>query len=273
MNNPMINGSIVQTSAHRHSKLPSYNLAIEPAIRAHWAEQSQNDLLAALPKDDLDFLLPHLELIELPAGKELYEYGRKYHCVFFPTTAIVSLLYVTVDGATTEIAVVGHEGGVGLSLMMGDSTIGNAVVQSGGWGYRIKAQALKEAFTRGGALPLLLMRYNHALFSQMAQNAVSSRHYSIEQQLCRWLLDRLDRLFSNELHVTQEFIASMLGVRRESVTEAARNLQLDGFIQYKRGKITVINRAGLEERAGECYQVAKDEFDLLLAQSSHMQSQ
>ena len=224
----------------------------------------QNELLAALPRAALESLFAHLELVELPFGKELFEYGSKLENVFFPTTAIISLLYVMEDGATTEIAVVGHEGVVGMSLVTGERAMCSAVVQSAGYGYRLKTQYLREAFNQGGALPQLLMRYTNALFAQMAQNAVGGRHSSIEQKLCRWLLDRLDRSPSNELKVTQELISIMLGVRRESITAAAGKLQDEGLIHYRRGNITVIDRRGLETYAGECYKVAKTEYDRLL---------
>ncbi|WP_426194124.1 Crp/Fnr family transcriptional regulator [Massilia sp. DWR3-1-1] len=225
----------------------------------------QNELLAALPRHDLETLFDHLELVALPFGKELFECGSKLENVYFPTTAIVSLLYVMEDGATTEIAVIGHEGVCGMSLFMGERATCSAVVQSAGYGYRLKTQYLRDAFNQGGALPQLLMRYTNALFAQMAQNAVGGRHSSIEQKLCRWLLDRLDRSPSNELKVTQELISIMLGVRRESITAAAGKLQDDGLITYRRGNITVVDRAGLEEYAGECYKVAKSEYDRLLA--------
>jgi len=224
----------------------------------------QNELLAALPQQDLEILCGHLELVPLPFGKELFEYGSRLEYVFFPTTAIISLLYVMEDGATTEIAVVGHEGVVGVSLFMGERAMCSAVVQGEGYGYRLKSQYLREAFNRGGALPQVLMRYTNALFAQMAQNAVGGRHSSIEQKLCRWLLDRLDRSLGNELKVTQELISIMLGVRRESITAAAGKLQDEGLIHYRRGNITVLDRAGLEEYAGECYKVAKSEYDRLL---------
>lgn len=224
----------------------------------------QNELLGALPREDLEALFEHLELVALPFGKELFECGSKLEYVVFPTTAIVSLLYVMEDGATTEIAVVGHEGAVGVSLFMGDCATCSAVVQSAGYGYRLKAQFLRDAIAHGGALPQLLMRYTNALFAQMAQNAVGGRHSSIEQKLCRWLLDRLDRSTSNELKVTQELISIMLGVRRESITAAAGKLQDEGLIQYRRGNITVLDRHGLEDYAGECYKVAKSEYDRLL---------
>ncbi|MFZ6647379.1 Crp/Fnr family transcriptional regulator [Undibacterium sp. TJN25] len=225
----------------------------------------QNDLLAALPADELAYLLPHLEFVHLPFDKELYEYGSKLSHVYFPTTAIVALLYVLADGGVTEIGVIGHEGLLGISTLMGESALGTAMVQSAGHAYKMKASVLKEACARGGKLQQLLMRYTQALFAQMAQNSVCGRHYSIDQQLSRWLLDRLDRLPTNELKVTQEMIANMLGVRRESVTEAAGKLQAEGLIQYRRGNITVLDREGLEMHAGECYKVAKHEFDLMLS--------
>lgn len=224
----------------------------------------QNELLAALPREVLETLFEHLELVSLPFGKELFEYGGKMDYVYFPTTAIISLLYVMEDGATTEIAVVGHEGVAGVSLFAGERAMCSAVVQGAGYGYRLKAQHLREAFNQGGALPAVLMRYNTALFAQMAQNAVGGRHSSIEQKLCRWLLDRLDRSPGNELKVTQEMISIMLGVRRESITAAAGKLQEDGLITYRRGNITVLDRSGLERYAGECYKAAKTEYDRLL---------
>lgn len=225
----------------------------------------QNDLLAALPADELALLLPHLEFVHLPFDKELYAYGSKLTHVYFPTTAIVALLYVLADGGVTEIGVIGHEGLLGISTLMGESALGTAMVQSAGHAYRMKASVLRDVCSHGGKLQQLLMRYTQALFAQMAQNSVCGRHYSIDQQLSRWLLDRLDRLPSNELKVTQEMIANMLGVRRESVTEAAGKLQQEGLIQYRRGNITVLDREGLEMHAGECYRVAKHEFDLMLS--------
>jgi CRP-like cAMP-binding protein len=225
----------------------------------------QNDLLAALPADELAFLLPHLELVHLPYDKELYKYGSKLSHVYFPTTAIIALLYVLADGATTEIGVTGYEGMLGVSILMCESALGTAKVQNAGYAYKLKASLLKEACARGGKLQYLLMRYTQALFAQMAQNSVCSRHYSVDQQLSRWLLDRLDRLPGNEMKVTQEMIANMLGVRRESVTEAAGKLQQKGLIQCRRGTITVLDRKRLEVHAGECYKVAKQEFDLVLS--------
>ena len=225
----------------------------------------QSHLLAALPAADYARLLPNLELIPMPLGEALYESGGHLQHVYFPTTSIVSLLYVLADGASAEIAVVGNEGILGISLFMGgETTPSRAVVQSAGYGYRLKAQLLKQEFNRAGPVLHLLLRYTQALITQMAQTAVCNRHHSVDQQLCRWLLLSLDRLASNELSMTQELIASMLGVRREGVTEAAGKLQDVGLIQYHRGKITVLDRPGLEARACECYAVVKTEFDRLL---------
>ncbi len=225
----------------------------------------QNHLLDALPKRDYERIAPHLELIPMPLGEVLYEPGIKLHYVYFPTTSIVSLLYVMEDGASAEIAIVGNEGMLGISLFMGgDTTPSNAVVQSAGHAFRLKAQLLKDEFGRFGPTMELLLRYTQALITQMAQTAVCNRHHSVDQQLCRWLLLSLDRLASNELTMTQELIANMLGVRREGVTEAAGKLQDDGLIRYQRGKITVLDRPRLEARSCECYQVVKTEFDRLL---------
>jgi CRP-like cAMP-binding protein len=225
----------------------------------------QNHLLDALPAGDYTRLKPHLELVPLELGKVLYEPGARLRHVYFPTTSIVSLLYVMEDGASAEIAVVGNEGMLGISLFMGgETTPSHAVVQSAGLGVRLKAQLLKEEFARFGPMMHLLLRYTQGLITQMAQTAVCNRHHSVDQQLCRWLLLSLDRLASNELTMTQELIANMLGVRREGVTEAAGKLQDAGLIRYQRGKITVLDRPGLEERSCECYRVVKTEFDRLL---------
>jgi CRP-like cAMP-binding protein len=225
----------------------------------------QNHLLAALPADEYARLLPDLEWVPTPLGHVLYEPGVKMRHVYFPTTSIVSLLYVMEDGASAEIAVVGNEGVVGVSLFMGgESTTSRAVVQSEGHAYRLKAQLLKDEFFRAGPMQRLLLRYTQALLTQMAQTAVCNRHHSLDQQFCRWLLLSLDRLSSNELVMTQELIANMLGVRREGVTEAAGNVQRAGLIHYSRGRITVLDRPGLEARACECYGVVKKEFDRLL---------
>ena len=225
----------------------------------------QNHLLDALPTGDYERLAPHLELIPMPLGEVLYEPGGTLRYVYFPTTSIVSLLYVMEDGASAEIALVGNEGILGISLFMGgDTTPSRAVVQSSGHGFRLKAELLKNEFGRFGPTMHLLLRYTQALITQMAQTAVCNRHHSVDQQLCRWLLLSLDRLQTNELSMTQELIANMLGVRREGVTEAAGKLQRAGLIRYLRGTITVFDRPGLEARVCECYQVVKTEFDRLL---------
>lgn len=225
----------------------------------------QNHLLAALPQSEGERLFPHLEWVPLPLGEALYESGGRLNHVYFPTTAIVSLLYVMENGASAEIAVVGNEGIVGIALFMGGETMPNrAVVQSAGHGYRLKGQVLQQEFNRSGALQHLLLRYTLALLTQMAQTAVCNRHHSVDQQLCRWLLLSLDRLPANELKMTQELIANMLGVRREGVTEAAGNLQSAGLIRYNRGHITVLDRPGLEARVCECYEVVRKEFSRLL---------
>src|SRR5204863_8474739 len=234
-------------------------------------DPGQNHLLAALPGGDRLRLFPLLELFPLPLGAVLYESGSELKHVYFPTEGIVSLLYVMQDGSSAEIAVVGNEGAVGISLFMGgESTPSRAVVQSAGHAYRLKADALKKEFARGGELQHLLLLYTQALITQMAQTAVCNRHHSVEQQLCRWLLLSLDRLPSNELSMTQELIANMLGVRREGVTEAAGKLQAERMIEYSRGKITVLDRQKLEARACECYAVVKRESDRLLSRKSAM---
>ncbi len=224
----------------------------------------QNQLLAALPEAEWQRWQPQLELVDLPLGKVLYESGGQLTHVYFPTTAIVSLLYVMENGASAEIAVVGYEGIVGVSLFMGgESTPSRAVVQSAGTGYRLKAAVIKEEFKRAPVLHLLL-RHTQALITQMAQTAVCNRHHTLDQQLCRWLLLSLDRLDGNRLVMTQELIANMLGVRREGVTEGAINLQKAGIISYARGHITVLDRPALENRTCECYAVVKKEYDRLL---------
>jgi CRP-like cAMP-binding protein len=224
----------------------------------------QNQLLAALPADERELWRPELEPVELKLGDVLYESGGKMTHVWFPTTAIVSLLYVMENGASAEIAVVGHEGIVGISLFMGgESTPSRAVVQSAGKGFRLPAKQIQEHFKRAPVMHLML-RYTQALITQMAQTAVCNRHHTLDQQLCRWLLLSLDRLSGSELVMTQELIANMLGVRREGVTESATKLQKSGLIQYSRGRITVLDRRGLEERSCECYEVVKKEYDRLL---------
>jgi CRP-like cAMP-binding protein len=225
----------------------------------------QNNLLAALPEADYARLLPDLELVPLPLGWAVYEAGSELGYVYFPTTSIISLLYVMEDGSSAEIAVTGNDGLVGIALFMGgESTPSRAVVQSAGYGYRLKAVVLQREFKRGGQLQYLALRYTQALITQMAQTAVCNRHHSVEQQLCRWLLLSLDRLPSNELAMTQELIANMLGVRREGVTQAAGQLQEAGLIHYSRGHITVLDRPKLEKRVCECYAVVKRESDRLL---------
>ena len=225
----------------------------------------KNRLLAALQGDELQRWLPLLEPVDMPLGHVLYESGKTMSHVYFPTSAIVSLLYVIENGSSAEIAVVGNEGLVGVSLFMGGgSTPSRAVVQSAGHGFRLKARDMKDEFDRGGPVLHLLLRYTQALITQMSQTAVCNRHHSLDQQLCRWLLLSLDRLEGSELVMTQELIANMLGVRREGVTEGATKLQNASLIKYSRGRITVLDRPGLENRSCECYAVVKKEYDRLL---------
>jgi CRP-like cAMP-binding protein len=225
----------------------------------------RNQLLRMLPDAEWQRWLPQLEWVDMPLGQVLYESGSTLSHVYFPITAIVSLLYVMENGASAEIAVVGNEGIVGISLFMGgESTPSRAVVQSAGQGFRLKAQAMKDEFNRAGPVLHLLLRYTQALITQMTQTAVCNRHHSLDQQLCRWLLLSLDRLQGSELVMTQELIANMLGVRREGVTEGALKLQQAGLIRYARGRISVLDRQGLEERTCECYAVVKKEYDRLL---------
>jgi CRP-like cAMP-binding protein len=227
---------------------------------------TQNHILAAFPAAEYDRVSPHLELIEMPLGEVLYESGGQLQHVYFPTTSIVSLQFVLEDGASAEIAVVGNEGILGISLFMGGNTTpSRAVVRSAGHGYRLKAELLQKEFNRAGPVMRLLLRYTQALITQMTQTAVCNRHHSVEQQLCRALLLSLDRLASDSLVMTQELIANMLGVRREGVTEAAGNLQRAGLIRYSRGRIDVLDRPGLEEAVCECYGVVKVEFERLLS--------
>ncbi len=225
-----------------------------------------NYLLAALPAEVFDRLLPELKPIAMPLGKVIYEPGVELDHVYFPIPGcIVSMLYVMIDGASAEIAVVGDEGMVGIALFMGgDTTPSRALVQSAGQAFRLPGNVLKKEFERHSGLQHLLLRYTQALITQMSQTAVCNRHHSVEQQLCRWLLLSLDRLSTNELTMTQELIANMLGVRREGVTEAAGKLQVQGLISYSRGRITVLDRPGLEARVCECYAVVKKEYDRLL---------
>lgn len=224
-----------------------------------------NHLLAALPDTIWERWEPLLEPVELPLGQVIYESGATMSHVYFPTTAIVSLLYVLEDGGSAEIAVVGFEGLVGIALFMGgESTPSRAVVQSAGQGYRMSARFLKQEFNAFGPVMHLLLRYTQALITQMAQTAVCNRHHSLDQQLCRWLLLSLDRLPGPDLLMTQELIANMLGVRREGVTEAALKLQRAGLIKYARGHISVLDRPGLEARTCECYEVVRREYGRLL---------
>jgi len=224
-----------------------------------------NRLLAVLPEEEFCRLLPRLELVALPLGKCLSEAGGQMRYVYFPTTAIVSLLHVMDNGASGEIAVVGNDGIVGIAVFMGGETTPNrAIVQSAGYAYKLNGTTLKAEFDRSGTVQQLLLRYTMALLVQMAQTAACNRHHSVDQQLCRWLLLSIDRLPSNELVMTQELIANMLGVRREGVTVAAGKLQKVGLINYCRGRITILDRPGLEARVCECYQVVKKEFARLL---------
>ncbi|SAL06449.1 Crp/FNR family transcriptional regulator [Caballeronia arationis] len=226
---------------------------------------NQNHLLSVLPETERARLAPHLVPIEMTLGDVVYESGDRQRFIYFPTTSIVSLLYVMEDGASAEIAIVGNEGLIGIALFMGgETTPSRAIVQSAGTAFQLEAQILKQEFIRGGPVQRLLLRYTQALITQMAQTAVCNRHHSIDQQLCRWLLLSMDRLPSNELKMTQELIANMLGVRRSGVTEAALKLQDAGLIRYGHGHIQVLDRPGLEKRVCECYRVVKREFDRLL---------
>ena len=234
---------------------------------------NQNHLLAALPAAEFERLASHLELVPMLLGDTLYEPGGQLSHVYFPTTAIVSLLYIMESGVSAEIAGVGNEGVLGISLFMGgDTTPSSAVVQTAGHGYRLQGRLLKEEFNRAGLMQRLLLRYTQALVTQMFQTGACNRHHSIEQQLCRWLLLTLDRLPTNELIMTQELVASALGVRREGITEAAGKLQRAGIISYRRGHISVLKRSGLETGACECYAVVKKELGRLLSDVQYRQS-
>jgi CRP-like cAMP-binding protein len=225
----------------------------------------ENYLLSVLPSAEREYLYSQLELVHMPLGQVLYESGDKLRYAYFPTTSIVSLLYVMENGSSAEIAVVGNDGIVGLSILMGGGSMPNrAVVQSAGSGYRIPTSLMQDEFNRNGPVLRLLLRYTQALITQMSQTAVCNRHHSIDQQLCRWLLLSIDRLPTNKLEMTQELIGNMLGVRREGVTRAAGKLHKAGLIDYKRGHIAVLNRAGLEERVCECYRVVRDEVVRIL---------
>jgi CRP-like cAMP-binding protein len=236
-------------------------------------DPQQNHLLSAFSPAERRRIFPHLRLMPMPLGKVLYEPGDVMRHVYFPTDSIVSMLYVLADGASAEISVVGNEGLIGIALFMGgETTPSRAIVQSAGFAYRLIGQRLKNEFHRSGELQLLLLRYTQALITQMAQTAVCNRHHSVDQQLCRWLLLSLDRLASNELIMTQELIANMLGVRREGVTEAAGKLDKLGVIRYARGRITVLDRPKLEQLCCECYAVVKKESDRLLPRAVPQQS-
>jgi CRP-like cAMP-binding protein len=235
---------------------------------------NQNHLLAALPPADLARLAPYLELVPMPLGEVLYEPGQQMLHAYFPTTCIVSMQYVMESGASAESAGVGNEGIVGISLFMGgDTTSSSAVVHTAGHAYRLARRVLEQEFKAAGALQRLLLRYTQALIAQISQTAVCNRHHSIEQQLCRWLLVTLDRIPSGQFVMTQELVASMLGVRREGITAAAGNLQQAGFIRYRRGQMAVLKRAGLENLSCECYAVVKTELHRLLSDVRHPQAQ
>ena len=232
---------------------------------AYASDPTKNQLLAALPREEYERILPHLGHVSFKLGEVVYESGGQMEHIYFPTTAIVSLLYLMENGASAEMGMVGREGVVGVALFMGGNTMPNrAVVQSAGGAVRMKAQVLRDEFARGGAFQRLLLRYTQALITQMSQTAVCNRLHTIEQQLCRWLLLSHDRLDSDELVMTQELIANMLGVRREGVTAAAGRLQEQGLISYVRGRIRILDRRGFEASVCECYKVVKDEYDRLL---------
>ncbi len=231
---------------------------------------NENNLLAALPAVEFERLAARLEEVPMLLGQMLYEPGEQLQHAYFPTTSIVSLHYVTESGASAEIAGVGHEGVVGIALVTGgETTSSSAMVQTAGRAYRLPRTVLQQEFDRGGALFHLLLRYTQALLTQMAQSVVCNRHHTVEQQLCRWLLVTLDRIPSGELVMTQELVANMLGVRREGITEAAGRLQQDGYIRYRRGHISVLNRSGLEKRSCECYAVVKKEVGRVMSDAKN----
>lgn len=241
-------------------------------INTHPNDPNQNHLIAALPTTEFNSLAPHLTLVNMRLGEMLYEPDKQLQYAYFPTTCIVSLHYVMESGSSAESAGVGNEGMVGISLFMGgETTSSSAVVQTAGYAYRLERHLLKHEFERGGLFQHLLLRYTQALMTQMSQTSACNRHHSVEQQLCRWLLLTLDRLPTNELVITQELVAGMLGVRREGITEAAGNLQRAGFINYRRGHISILNRAGLEARTCECYAVVKKEMHRLLCDTQYRQ--
>lgn len=262
----VINSNAIAALRTKRDDAPSRRPIAPKALAGlHGHNPKHNGLLAALPAADYDRLLPHLEFVEMPFGTTICEAGEQMQYAYFLTSSIVSLLYETADGASSETAVIGYEGLVGVDIIMGGgASLNRAFIKSAGYGFRIKASALKVEFARGGALQQLLLRFTQALFSQMAHTVACNRHHTIVQQLCRWLLLSLDRLPTNKISMTQDLIANMLGVRRESVTEAARKLQDEGLIHYSRGQITVVDRAGLEEQICECYTSLTKEYDGLL---------
>lgn len=238
---------------------------METTTKAAPSSPRLNRILAALPKADYAILVPDLELVTLPVGTVVHEAGAKQTHVYFPTTAVIALIYITESGASAEVALTGNDGLVGVALLMGGETMANrAVVQNAGQAFRLPAASVKHEFHRGGQLQHLGLCYTQALLTQMSQTAVCNRHHSVEQQLSRWLLLTLDRLPNNQIEITQELIANMLGVRREGITAAARKLQAAELIRYCRGRITILDRAGLEKRACECYAVVKNEYERLL---------
>jgi len=262
--------NIAKKTSTYQTKPNEYKLS---ETKSDQSNTSLNHILSALPNDEFEFLAPHLELIAMPLGEMIYEPGMQLQHAYFPTTSIVSLHYVMESGSSAEFAGVGNEGMVGISLFMGgDTTSSSAVVQTAGQAYRIERRVLKREFDRSGLLQKLLLRYTQALMTQMSQTAACNRHHSVEQQLCRWLLLTLDRMPKNDLIITQELVAGMLGVRREGITEAAGNLQRAGFINYRRGHITVLDRAGLEKNVCECYAVVKKEMNRLLSDVQYRQS-
>jgi len=267
--------SLSQCESKLSDSKPVASRLVEPkSIKPELIESntSQNHLLAALPNAEFEFLAPHLELVAMPLGEMIYEPSVHLQHAYFPTTSIVSLHYVMESGSSAESAGVGNEGMVGISLFMGgDTTSSSAVVQTAGQAYRLERRILKREFDRGGLLQKLLLRYTQALMTQMSQTAACNRHHSVEQQLCRWLLLTLDRMPTNDLIITQEWVSGMLGVRREGVTEAAGNLQRAGFINYRRGHISVLDRVGLEKRVCECYAVVKKEMNRLLSDAQYRQ--
>jgi len=262
--------NIAKKTSTYQTKPNEYKLS---ETKSDQSNTSLNHILSALPNDEFEFLAPYLELIAMPLGEMIYEPGMQLQHAYFPTTSIVSLHYVMESGSSAEFAGVGNEGMVGISLFMGgDTTSSSAVVQTAGQAYRIERRVLKREFDRSGLLQKLLLRYTQALMTQMSQTAACNRHHSVEQQLCRWLLLTLDRMPTNDLIITQELVAGMLGVRREGITEAAGNLQRAGFINYRRGHISVLDRAGLDKNVCECYAVVKKEMNRLLSDVQYRQS-